>query len=58
VINEQPRLPVIDFDAIGPRIGQRFPDVQLPDQRGRLVDLHATRGDRPALVIFYRSASW
>jgi peroxiredoxin len=52
------RFPTTDFSQIGPPAGQPFPDVVLPDQHGNLVDLHAMRGDRRALVIFYRSARW
>ncbi len=43
---------------VGPAHGAYFPDVVLPDQRGRQVDLHRDRGDRKALVVFHRSASW
>jgi peroxiredoxin len=53
-----PQLPVVDFSRVGPSTGSRFPDVSLPDQTGRLVDLHAELGDRRALVVFYRSARW
>jgi peroxiredoxin len=53
-----PQLPVVDFNHIGPSTGSRFPDVRLPDQTGRLVDLQAVRGDRRALVVIYRSARW
>jgi len=52
------QLPFVDFGRIGPPVGSRFPDVSLPDQTGRLVDLHAERGDRRALIVFYRSARW
>lgn len=51
-------LPEIDFGDIGPRIGERFPDVRLPDQHGNLVDLHDLRGTRRAVVLFYLSADW
>jgi len=51
-------LPAIDFDTIGPAVGAPFPEVQLPDQHGRVVDLHALRAERRALVVFHRSASW
>ena len=51
-------LPEIDFSGIGPPVGVRFPDVTLPDQSGELVDLHRMRGDRRALVVFFRSARW
>lgn len=54
----QPRLPVLDFSRIGPALGSRFPDVRLPDQTGRTVDLHAERAGRRALVAVYRSAGW
>ena len=53
-----PDLPIVDFGRIGPPVGSRFPDVQLPDQTGRLLDLHAARAGRRALVVFYRSARW
>jgi peroxiredoxin len=43
---------------MGPRVGERFPDVVLPDQHGQLVDLHKTRAGGKGLVVFYRSASW
>lgn len=56
--SQLPSLPAIDFDAIGPPVGARFPDVLLPDQHGRTVDLHTSRGGRRALVVFYRSADW
>jgi hypothetical protein len=54
----QPVFPAIDFTGIGPAVGTRFPDVVLPDQSGRSVDLHTARAGRRALVLFYRSASW
>ncbi len=52
------RFPPIDFTAIGPRVGARFPDVRLPDHQGQTVDLHTARAGRRALVVFYRSARW
>jgi peroxiredoxin len=55
---KDPQLPVLDFSRIGPAVGSRFPDVRLPDQTGRIVDLHAERGGRRALVVVYRSAGW
>lgn len=44
--------------GMGPPVGDLFPDVLLADQRGEMVDLHARRGTRRALVVFYRSARW
>lgn len=48
----------IDFSKIGPAVGERFPDVILPDQNGPTVNLHQARGGRRALVVFHRSAGW
>ena len=53
-----PQLPALDFDRIGPKVGTRFPDIRLPDQHGREVDLHAARHGKKALVVVYRSAGW
>ena len=53
-----PSMPELDFRQIGPNVGERFPDVRLPDQRGEIVDLYAARAGSPALVVFYRSARW
>ena len=53
-----PELPVLDFATIGPRVGERFPDIRLPDQHGQLIDLHAALSGRRALIDFYRSADW
>jgi len=47
-----------DLSLKGPRIGERFLDVALPDQKGVPVDLHRVRSGRQALVVFYRSARW
>jgi len=42
----------------GPPVGSVLPDIVLPDQGGRVVDLHADRAGRRALVLFHRSADW
>ena len=57
-MTSNPRLPVLDFARIGPQLGSRFPDLRLPEQTGRLIDLHAERAGRRALVVVYRSARW
>jgi hypothetical protein len=49
---------VPDLDRLGPRAGEHFPDVVLPDQHGLPVDLHKARAGRKGLVVFYRSALW
>ena len=47
-----------DYSQAGPAAGSLFPDLELPDQDGRSVDLHSWRAGRRALVVFYRSAAW
>jgi peroxiredoxin len=47
-----------DYTQAGPQLGTRFPDLVLPDQSGRPVDLHEARAGRRALVVFHRSAKW
>ena len=47
-----------DYTRAGPQLGMPFPDVVLPDQSGRPVDLHRARAGRPALIVFHRSARW
>lgn len=51
-------LPLVDFDQLGPRLGEPFPEVVLPNQRGQLVHLHRARAGRRAWVMFQRSAKW
>lgn len=52
------RYPAEHEFPTGPAIGERLPDVALPNQDGEVVDLHAHRGDSKAVVVFYRSAVW
>lgn len=42
----------------GPDIGELLPDIRCQDANGRGFDLHQERADRPAVVVFYRSAVW
>jgi hypothetical protein len=51
------REPGVDFPT-GPEVGTRLPDIMLPDQGGRLVDVHTDRGEHGAVVVFHRSAYW
>lgn len=52
------KTPAVDFSLIGPQIGERFPDVVLPDQTGGLIDVHEARAGRRALILFERSLGW
>lgn len=48
---------VVDHPT-GPEIGERLPEITLPDQTGTLVNIEAARGDGRALVVFHRSLRW
>lgn len=54
----RPPLPRLDVHAIGPAVGTRLPDVVLPDQHGRILDIHAYLAGRPGLFVVHRSAEW
>ncbi len=47
-----------DYRDRGPKVGEAFPDVRLPDQSGAMVDLHTRRRGRRAVVVLHRSAVW
>jgi len=51
-------MAVKDYTQVGPQLGELFPDVVLPDQTGRSIDLHHERRGRKALIVFHRSARW
>jgi peroxiredoxin len=46
------------YSDIGPRVGEAFPDIVLPNQHGIATALHEVRAGRPAIIVFYRSARW
>jgi hypothetical protein len=48
----------IDVSKLGPQIGERVPDFQLPDQTGRLRTLSSILGPKGAMLVFIRSADW
>ncbi len=48
----------VNFQNLGPAVGEHFPEVRLTHQDGSEFDLHADREGRPALVVFHRSARW
>lgn len=54
----RPPLPELDVERIGPALGDRFPDVLLPDQRGVPIDVHDYRDGRRLLFVVHRSAAW
>ena len=42
----------------GPAVGTRLPEIVALDTSGSTFDVHADRRDRPAIVVFHRSAVW
>lgn len=42
----------------GPEVGAPLPGFTLRSASGRMIDLHADRGDAKAAVVFFRSAVW
>ena len=52
------RLGLPDGHSTGPELGDTLPDFELPDQHGRRIRLHENRGQRRAVVVFFRSAVW
>lgn len=51
------RQPPADFPT-GPDVGATIPTIVLPDQSGRLIDVHHELGTAGAVVVFHRSAYW
>ena len=47
-----------DGHPTGPEVGEKLPDFVLPNAFGEPVRLHEARADRPAVVVFFRSAVW
>jgi hypothetical protein len=53
----QDRAP-IDVHSLGPQVGERVPDFNLPDQRGQLQTLDSIKGPNGTMLLFHRSADW
>ena len=57
-VDEAPRrIPNKGFSS-GPKVGERLPDFELPDQSGRMLRFHEDRDGSKAAVVFFRSAVW
>lgn len=52
------RYPQSDDFPTGPELGERLPDITLPDQHGNPVTIEEARGEGRALVMFHRSVRW
>ena len=56
-VGGQERQPV-DLSSLGPQIGEKVPDLALPDQHGAIQTLDSIMGERGAMLLFHRSADW
>ena len=52
------RAGIPDGARVGLEIGEALPDFELPDAHGNPVSLHADRGGKKSVLVFYRSAVW
>ncbi len=48
----------IDVATLGPQIGERVPDFNLPDQTGQIHSLDSIMGPNGVMLVFFRSADW
>ncbi len=48
----------IDVSKLGPQVGDRVPELNLPDQAGTTRTLQSILGRRGAMLVFIRSADW
>jgi hypothetical protein len=48
----------IDVSKLGPQVGERVPDFNLPDQNGKTWTLQSIMGPKGAMLVFVRSADW
>jgi cytochrome oxidase Cu insertion factor (SCO1/SenC/PrrC family) len=54
----QAPAPAVDVERIGPQVGQKVPDFDLPDQNGRRWTLKSLMGREGLMLVFFRSADW
>jgi len=43
---------------LGPQVGEKVPDFNLPDQRGQTHTLSSLMGPKGLVLVFNRSADW
>lgn len=48
----------VDVSALGPQVGERVPDFNLPDQNGDIWTRQSIMGPNGAMLVFVRSANW
>lgn len=47
-----------DIASLGPQVGQRSIEFNLPDQNGRVRTLKSLAGPKGTMLVFFRSADW
>jgi len=52
------RFPATTDFPTGPKIGEQLPECRLPNQHGKVIDLHASLDGKQGVVVFYRSTVW
>ena len=58
IMSQQQTGAKVDVKRLGPQVGERVPDFQLPDQNGKTWSLGSIMGPNGAMLVFYRSADW
>jgi AhpC/TSA family len=48
----------VDVSKLGPQVGTKVPDFNLPDQHGKQWTLQSVMGPKGAMIVFFRSADW
>lgn len=48
----------IDVSTLGPQVGERVPEFNLPDQKGQFRSLDSLMGPNGIILMFHRSADW
>ena len=53
-----PAPPAPDVKTLGPQVGAKVPDFDLPDQHGQTHTLSSLMGPKGLILVFNRSADW
>ena len=48
----------VDVTKLGPQVGEKVPDFNLPDQHGQRRTLASLMGPKGLVLVFNRSADW
>ena len=48
----------VDVTTLGPQVGEKVPDFNLPDQHGQRRTLASLMGPKGLVLVFTRSADW